>query len=172
MRKCYIFIICFVIMLSFTSCGTIEDTNGEEDKSLAVITDYKLSQSISGSISVGNSRKSGSQSIYRASDGTNLSDDEYDFDNIEFSFTRLNGTQKAMITYLKKGQKLTIKISSNISKGNFTGVLLDPDKVILKKIAADEDAVISITAEIEGDYKFIIAGESAEGSIKINRTYE
>ncbi|MHB1153481.1 MAG: hypothetical protein ACYCWE_15505 [Eubacteriales bacterium] len=171
MKKYILLIIIFALLL-FTGCSPIEDTNGEADKSLVTITEEKL-KTISGSVSTFNSQKTGSPSRQHYKDSGGISDEEYDYDNIEFSFNRLNGTQKAMITYLKKGQQVKVEFSSEISKGNFGAVILSPDKAhILERFLPDEEKTIHITAEADGDYLLVIAGESCEGNLKIKRTVQ
>lgn len=162
----FLVIICLVAL--FGCVKTIEDTNGDADKTLATITDEKL-KTISGRISIGKSYKSGSPSVQRYEDAGGFSDEEYDYDEIEISFTKLNGTVKAMITYLDKNQKLTICCSSHINKGNFTAVLLSPEREIIARFAADEEKTITVTAGKSGDYLLIIAGESCDGSVSLNR---
>ncbi len=150
-----------------TSCKPIEDLNGPGDKTLATLTETDLMK-ISGSISSGSSRKSGRQSIQREDDDYSA---DYDFDNIELEFSKLNGTQKAMVTYLEKGESLTIEFSSSITAGNFTAVLLSPEKNILGRAEADKAVTLKITTRSEGDHILVVAGESAAGSIKISRSY-
>ena len=172
MRKTFYFVIIAAVILFLSGCKPIEDINGNSNKTLATITDTRLAQSISGSISTGNSIKTGSPSIQRASDAGGMSDSDYDYDNIEFEIRSLNGTQKAMVTYLMKGQSLTISFASTIDEGNFAAVLLSTSKTILKKFEADNDETFKITADTEGDYFLVIAGESAKGKLKIYRTIE
>lgn len=155
-------------ILALAGCKPIEDLNGPDNKTLATLGDLDLTK-ISGSISTGNSRKSGRQSVLRDDDDYAA---DYDFDNIELDFSRLNGTTRAMVTFLEKGEKLTIEFSSEISAGNFAAVFLSPDNDILEKIEADRDATIRVTADIRGDYLLNLAGESASGSIRIVREYK
>ena len=171
MKKIIILTVVLMMVVSLFGCKPIEDLNGENDKSLATITDERLAGSISGSISMGSSRKSGSPSTHRFENSGGFSDGDYDYDNIEYSFKSFNGTHKAMITYLKAGQTMSVSFSSNISKGNFAAVLLSPEKKILKKFEADEDSTFSFTADTTGDYLLVIAGESCEGSLGISRVY-
>ena len=171
MKKIIALTVVLMMVASLFGCKPIEDLNGENDKSLATITDERLAGSISGSISMGSSRKSGSPSTQRYENSGGFSDSEYDYDNIEYSFKSLNGTQKAMITYLKAGETMFVTFSSDISSGNFAAVLISPDKRILRKFEADEDSTFSFTADTTGDYLLVIAGESCAGSLEIYRTY-
>jgi hypothetical protein len=66
---------------------------------------------------------------------------------------------------------MIIDFSSQVISGNFAAVIVSPDKSILKRFEADESGIVEITAETEGDYFVIIAGESAAGSISVKRSF-
>jgi hypothetical protein len=161
-----------MVVFMLTSCSPIEDTNGESDKTLATITDTELATKVSGSISTGSSQKSGTPTMIRNKTDNTISDDQYDYDNIAFDFSRLNGTVKAMVAYLKSGEEMTVDFSSSISAGNFAAVIVSPGKQVLKRFEADEEGSFILTAETEGDYFVILAGESAAGSVSIVRTFQ
>lgn len=114
----------------------------------------------------------GTPTINREINDDIISDDDYDYDEIEFDFTRLNGTVKAMAAYLRVGDKMTVDFSSQITSGNFAAVIVSPDKTILKRFEADESGSANITASSEGDHFVIIAGESAAGSVSVIRSFE
>ncbi len=161
-----------MILISSSACSPIEDLNGETDKSLATLTDQQLAEKVSGSISKGSSSMKGSPTMNREINDDIMSDDDYDYDEITFDFTRLNGTVKAMVTYLKSGDRMSVEFSSQISSGNFAAVIVSPDKKILKRFEADENTTAEITAETEGDHLLIIAGESAAGNISVKRSFD
>ncbi|MFA6736071.1 MAG: hypothetical protein WC102_10065 [Saccharofermentanales bacterium] len=162
----------FLLLTVMTACSPIEDTNGTSDKTLAQITDSELATKVSGSISKGSSSMKGTPTINREINDDIISDDDYDYDEIEFDFTRLNGTVKAMAAYLRVGDKMTVDFSSQITSGNFAAVIVSPDKTILKRFEADESGSANITASSEGDHFVIIAGESAAGSVSVIRSFE
>ncbi len=164
-----ILIIASAVVLA--GCSPIEDTNGEADKSLATITDAELATKISGSISKGSSSMKGTPTMNREISDDRISDDDYDYDEIKFDFSRLNGTVKAMASYLESGDVMNINFSSKITSGNFAAVIVSPDKTVLARFEADETRSTEITASVEGDYFVIIAGESAAGSIELTRTF-
>lgn len=171
MKKYLSGLLAVLLLFALAGCKPIEDTNGEADKTLVTLTGERL-KTISGSIKMGSSKKSGSPTVQRYEDAGGFSDEEYDYDNIAFTFTRLNGTQKAMIAYLTQGEKMTVTFSSSITAGNFGAVLLSPGRSsILESFAADEEKTVTITAEEEGDYLLVIAGESCDGSLEIVRTF-
>ena len=173
MKKTTIFILAGVIMMmTLTSCSPIEDTNGEADKSLATITETELATKVSGSISTGSSKKSGTPTMIRNKTDNTISDDQYDYDNIAFDFSRLNGTVKAMVAYLKSGEMMKVDFSSRITTGNFAAVVVSPEKQVLRKFEADEVGTFTLTAQTAGDYFVILAGESAAGSVTIIRTMD
>ncbi|MDD4327926.1 MAG: hypothetical protein PHU83_06825 [Eubacteriales bacterium] len=162
----------FLLLTVMTACSPIEDTNGTSDKTLAQITDSELATKVSGSISKGSSSMKGTPTINREINDDIISDDDYDYDEIEFDFTRLNGTVKAMAAYLRVGDKMTVDFSSQVTSGNFAAVIVSPDKTILKRFEADESGSANITASSEGDHFVIIAGESAAGSVSVIRSFE
>lgn len=162
----------FLLLSVMTSCSPIEDTNGTSDKTLAQITESELATKVSGSISKGSSSMKGTPTMNREINDDIMSDDDYDYDEIEFDFTRLNGTVKAMAAYLRVGDKMTVDFSSQITSGNFAAVIVSPDKTILKRFEADESGSANITASSEGDHFVIIAGESAAGSVSVIRSFE
>ena len=162
----------FLLLTVLTACSPIEDTNGPADKTLAQITDSELATKVSGSISKGSSSMKGTPTMNREINDDIMSDDDYDYDEIEFDFTRLNGTVKAMAAYLRVGDKMTVDFSSQITSGNFAAVIVSPDKTILKRFEADESGSANITASSEGDHFVIIAGESAAGSVSVIRSFE
>lgn len=162
----------FLLLTVMTACSPIEDTNGTSDKTLAQITDSELATKVSGSISKGSSSMKGTPTMNREINDDIMSDDDYDYDKIEFDFTRLNGTVKAMAAYLRVGDKMTVDFSSQITSGNFAAVIVSPDKTILKRFEADESGSANVTASSEGDHFVIIAGESAAGSVSVIRSFE
>lgn len=166
-----IVLILILLTLILAGCSPIEDTNGPDDKSLATITDAELATKVSGSISIGNSAKKGTPTMRREVNDNIMSDDDYDYDEIEFDFTRLNGTKKAMASYLTVGEVMTIQFSSQITSGNFAAVIISPDKKVLARFEADESGQKTITAAAEGDHFVILAGESAEGNVSIFRSF-
>lgn len=171
-KKLFAILALLTCLFMLISCiSTIEDTNGEADKTLASITDEALKK-INGRIVTTNSKKIGSPSVQRYENAGGFSDEEYDYDKIEFTFSKLSGTVKTMITYLKKGERLTIDFSCKIKKGNFASVILSPDRSeIIIRFEADDEKIFEFTAKEDGDYLLLIAGESCDGSISVLRSF-
>ena len=154
--------------ISLLGCAKpIEDINGEQNKSLAVINEEKLMSATRGArISISKEKKSGSHSIART-DGS--FEAEYDYDNVSISFKGFSGTKATTNTYLDKGKSLTITVASDIKSGNFSAVLLTPSRKIVGRFPADKEETVTVTAEEKGDYLILLAGESAEGTVTIKR---
>lgn len=138
MKKIFTIGLFLVLSLSLTSCGHIEDTNGDDDFSIQTITEERIlsgsSYSMTSSKKVTINNKT-TMSVKKFSGVYTL----YDFD-------------------LEDDENLNFTIYSEVTKGNFKMVLTQ-DKKIVKNIPIN--TINDFSVSNKGDYKIKLVGESA-----------
>lgn len=96
--------------------------------------------------------------------------EKYTKDSMSFDFIGFTGKWSFFKVESNKGNKITIKDNSNISKGKFYIVVLDSNykKIAMKE--ANEKKDIEFVTQEEGKYLIRIIGKEASGhfEIKIN----
>lgn len=138
----------------------IEDTNGADTAIVTFsIKDYKDGDKYVGKEDA--IAADGSNSIN--SDESKL---ESDYDTVYYTFELFSGMKVLQET--KVSETTTFKIISTIQEGNFE-VAIFKDGVYLKSIAASDS--LKITFAESGVYRIVIGGESAKGSVGVQRSF-
>lgn len=147
----FVFAVCslLLIMTLAASCSSlmIEDTNGDEDSSLATLTDEDILNGYS-SISV-NSFKTTSNGVTK------------------LSVKQFSGVQT--VGMIKSGGGTAFKASVELNSGNLEVVLVK-DGEITHRIPVNEETEIIL--DQNSAYELKIAGESADFSIEYKNTEE
>lgn len=130
-----------LILIFLPSCGLkqIEDKNGEDDYSLAVLTDEDLTKGMKSFVSVGSA-------TYEKGDTTTI------------KVNKMSGVRE-LKKINAKGNSHKISTKINVTSGNLKVVVVC-DKKIVKEFSFGEDYF-----EIEnslGSYKIVIGAESAK----------
>lgn len=148
MKKILLLVLIFNIFLS-SSCGVkpfqIADTNGEDDISLAILTDEEL---------LSDNPKSYS---YDCTYGGNSK-------GIDFTCQMFSGVKDLIKYNLKEEKEHTFVVSSSITSGNGELFVIQDGKII-KEIGWIEESEIKIYTK--GKISFRVAGESAKIKIHI-----
>ncbi len=163
MKKAISIILVFLMIVLFTACEHIEDSNGD-DTSLAVLTmDDLLGKSISYRGS------GGSTSTVRKNITTVGQYEDYDIDVLTMKGGFTSGIKNIMVTELKAGDKFTIESDAGVEKGNLGIILMSPDNELLHSFSTNGTDSITITAETKGFYIVRMGAESFTGNIQLKR---
>jgi uncharacterized protein YxeA len=93
-----------------------------------------------------------------------------DYDYIKFQAKRLSGVKVVQATKVEENQKLIIEIDSELKSGNLEIIVLAPNNIVIENIQVNSTRQVIINNTIEGIYKVVIGGESANYKVEINRT--
>ncbi len=146
-----VFMIVFVMLFSGCGLGHIEDENGPDDYSLAVITNEDL---------LGNYGTNYFMSTYSRMQKDNLLTGS----KSSRKFTGVDTLEEiTALEYIK------IEINSNVKSGNFKIVIIGKD-LFIDDINVNEEYIY--TNNSPGKYKIVIAGESANFSVSYKISYE
>lgn len=93
-----------------------------------------------------------------------------DYDFIEFRSSKLSGIKTIQTTNIEENQRLIIEIENELSKGNLKIIIVSPDHSIVETIEPNTNQIIEIDNTITGYYRVVVGAESADVTIRINRT--
>ena len=153
--------------ISEASSKQIEDINGEDDKTLAVITNEDIESGRFSSVSFGSSTQTRG---YRAS-GVRGRFGDVDNTYLKRSIKQFSGISIEN-AYLGNGSPVTYALTSTVSSGNFQIFITDEDFQILKVVPIDQSVTLTIPTEAGKLYHVIFAGESAEIQVELWRTMQ
>jgi len=142
-KSVFVLFIALALLLSSCSIKQIEDTNGEEDASLATLTDDDI---INGSSSISY------VSVQHRSDGKG-----------SLSVDTFSGVKK--VDTIKFDTDAVFNINVRLDKGNLAVVLIKNDEIV-HRIPVNEETEISLEKDVK--YKLVVAGESAGFKIEYN----
>lgn len=138
----------------------IEDSNGADTAIVTFhIEDYKIGDKFVG------------KNDAIATDGSSSKKNaelkkDADYDKIYYTFEKFSGMKVLQETEVTEA--VTITILSKIEEGNFE-IAIFKDGVFLKVLKADENT--KITFSEAGIYRIVVGGESAKGSVALQRVF-
>jgi len=160
-----VIIISIIIFFTIFRFKHIEDKNGDRNNLVSInLSDIKVINSTKYREDFSSYTYDGNKSGV-TNDFKNL-----DYDYIKFQAKRLSGVKIIQATKVEENQKLIIEFDSEIKSGNLEIIVLAPNNVIIENIEVNSTRQVNINNTIEGIYKVVIDGESAEYKIEINRT--
>jgi hypothetical protein len=143
----------------------IKDTNGPENKELAVITDAEIE-------ATAYNAKTLMSKFIGNGDSSGIDDNRYsdwDYSSTVIGAGKFSGVGIAN-AYKGSGKEVTFEIKSEVRSGNFKIVITDQNHKILYTVPIDSTETVTFTAEENKLYFVKLVGESAEISVEINRT--
>ena len=173
-KKALLILVCFGMVLSFCGCALLidkikletKDINGEDDFSLAVLTDEEICAEFN--------------ECYCVVCGLNVSgsksyeDEDYwhDGDTVEASAaTPLSGVALLQSTY-GTAETITFTVECTRTKGNVRIVLLDENFDIIHDFSVTEKSSYTVNNAKGKEFEIRVAGESAEFTINVSREFE
>ena len=166
-------LICFCMIFSFCGCSLIidkirvetKDKNGEDDYSLAVLTedDICVEKNVCYCVVFG-LNPSGSKTY---------TDEEYwhDADFIEAAaYSPLSGVSLLQSTY-GTADTITLTVVCDRTKGNVRIVLLDENLEIIHDFNITERSSYTVSNAKARDFEIRVAGESAEFTVNVSRAF-
>lgn len=142
-----------------------EDKNGDDDKSLALITDEIISRYMEDYRAYKRHVSSKTDNEVRVSGFFEDCDRSY----IETRIGKLSGLYICN-AYKGIGKDVTYKINSTVKSGNFRIVVTDESCNILYDIPIDQEYELTFFAEKDQNYYVKFVGESAEIDVTVERT--
>lgn len=141
------------------------DTNGDQDKSLALITDEMINRHIE-------DYRAYKRHVSREIDNEIRISGDYEECDRSFIKTKIGKLSGIYIcnAYKGVGKDVTYKINSTVKSGNFRIVITDEECNILYDIPIDQEYELTFFAENEKCYYVKFIGESAEINVTIERT--
>ena len=142
MKRYWIFGLILAMCLSLAACGQIEDTNGEDDYSLAVITHEELVKGTNSSSKIGSMR-------------TQIND------KLTVKVSKFSGVEALdSITADNSTKSITFSVQSTLESGNFF-VYVRHDGQIVGELEIGKSDTLTIKQPTPGKYELCVAGESA-----------
>lgn len=156
--------IIYMVGLSAFNARVIEDINGSENKTLAVITLDEM---------MGTNRDYASLGLYTKVDGenteiTNYNLKECDYDTVNYRVSEIHGVLTLQATKTDADQ-MDLEIQSEVVSGNME-IIIVVDNECYKSVAANETCFVSLS-DISGKLVLVKMGaESAELQVTVKRT--
>lgn len=146
MKKALIFILMAVMCVAFCGCGEVyEDTNGEDDFTLQILTEENIVNLDTGASGLSYSEES-------------LNDVTF---SSEYSSKNFNGVERIYLTNFVAPSDVQVYIGTmNVKSGNFKLVAVNNDEII-KEFDVDTFNEVFTFEDIEGSFAIHVAGESA-----------
>lgn len=163
MTQIVILTIITALLLTFTACSHIEDTNGDNTALVTIDLD-KLSGTSLSATTNGVSSKSARNNI-------TLVDmyEDIDLDTLEMSGGTTSGIQNIIATEVKAGETLSIYVESRVDEGNLQVILLSEDNEVVYAFETGTEDVAEVTVE-ETTTFFVRTGmESYSGTLYVER---
>ena len=153
MKRFWIFGLILAMCLGLVACGQIEDTNGEQDYSLATITEEQLVKGTNSSSKVGFLH-------------TQINDSH------TFKVNKFSGVEAIeSVRATESTKSITFLVESTRNSGNlYVYVRCDGQIVGEFEIGAKDDLVIENPAP--GKYELCVAGESASYELSVTITID
>ncbi len=176
LKRKIIIIVCVVLTMLMIACIWIakhnyemsmhfEDTNGDEDKSLSLITDEMINSYIE-------DYRAYKRHVSRKTDNEVRISGNYKSCDRSFIETRIGKLSGIYVCNAYKGidKNVTYKINSTVKSGNFRIVITDEDCNILYDIPIDQEYELTFFAKKDQCYYVKFIGESAGIDVTIERT--
>ena len=173
LRKALLILIYFCVILSLCSCSLLiskfkvetKDLNGEDDFSLAVLTDEDIcaEDNVCYCVVFG----------LNASGSKSYADEDYlhDGDIVKASATTpLSGVSLLQLTYGTE-ETITFTVECDRTKGNVRIVLLDENLDIIHDFSVTEKSSYTVNNAKGKEFEIRVAGESAEFTINVSRKF-
>ena len=173
-KKLLSILICIFMLFSLCSCSLLinkikvetKDLNGEDDFSLAVLTDEDIcaENNVCYCVVFG----------LNASGSKSYADEDYlhDGDFVEASAaTPLSGVSLLQLTY-GTSETITFTVECARTKGNVRIVLLDENLNIVHDFSVTEKSSYTVNDAKGKNFEIRVAGESAEFSVNISREFK
>ena len=173
LRKALLILICSCVMLSLCSCSLLisefkvetKDLNGEDDFSLAVLTDEDIcaEDNVCYCVVFG----------LNASGSKSYADEDYlhDGDIVKASAaTPLSGVSLLQFTY-GTAETITFTVECERTKGNVRIVLLDENLDIIHDFSVTEKSSYTVNNAKGKEFEIRVAGESSEFTINVSREF-
>ncbi len=174
MMKILLVLICICVLISLCSCTLLinkfkvetKDLNGEDDFSLAVLTDEDICAEDNVCYCVGFGLS--------ASGSKSYADEDYlhDGDTVEASaYTPLSGVSLLQLTY-GTSETITFTVECDRTKGNVRIVLLDENLDIIHDFSVTEKSSYTVNNAKGKEFEIRVAGESAEFAVNVSREFK
>ena len=151
MKRYWIIGLILAMCLGLAACGQIEDTNGEQDYSLATITEEQLVKGTNSSSKVGFLH-------------TQINDSH------TFKVNKFSGVEAIeSVRATENTKSITFLVESTRNSGNLYVYVRCDDRIVGEfEIGARDDLVIETPAP--GKYELCVAGESASYELNVTIT--
>ncbi len=151
MKRYWIFGLILAMCLGLVACGQIEDTNGQDDYSLATITEEELVKGTNSSSKVGFLH-------------TQINDSH------TFKVSKFSGVEAIeSVRATENTKSITFLVESTRTSGNLYVYVRCDDQIVGEfEIGARDDLVIESPAP--GKYELCVAGESASYELSVTIT--
>lgn len=156
-------LVSFLLVYHFGSLKHIEDTNGDQTKLTSIKLADKVTMRDRGVEVLSSLKQSGAKS------GVTNWYANVDYDTTKISTRKFSGIKTVQATYVKEDDTLQIVIDNKLKSGNLEIVIVDPNNQIIKEIPVNTIEVVEIDETVEGVYRVLIGGESANFIITCER---
>ena len=144
-----VFIIVFAVLMFKSNLKHIEDVNGEDNYSLATITEEQIKKHDMGYLNLSTSKSMFSDDV------------------IEFSSKKFTGVDEIFSENILMSSDYVINVTNfSIEKGNFEMVVLLDDEIVTR-LEPGQDVEYHL-GSVKGKVTLVIAGESAKFSFSID----
>lgn len=164
----FLFFIAIAIgILYLFSQGQIEDTNG----SLTELTTINLIEEVQNNTFT-SSWASTTRRYSGNTSGVNPRYEDEDYDYIKYKVNKMSGVDTLQATMAKRNERLSIEIDCQLKRGNLEIIIVDPNNELVKKVTTffNGQEIVTIEHTLEGMYRVIVGGESAEFTMIIERS--
>ena len=160
---CIAIILTLVLLIFFTGQDHIEDMNGE-DTALVTIN-------LGVSVKKQNHYRSYLVSVINSGNGSGVVGEyeDVDYDGVKFKAKKQSGVMTLHATKVNNNSTLHLTIKSILNSGNLEIVIVDPTNEIVETVPINKEESVTITNTIEGLYRVVIGGESADVNIEVKR---
>ena len=176
MKRKIIIIVCIIVAVliivgvwiaryNYEMSMHFDDINGDDDKSLALITDEMINRYIE-------DYRAYKRHVSRKTDNEVRVSGYYEDCDRSFIETRIGKLSGLYVcnAYKGIGKDVTYKINSTVKSGNFRIVITDEECNILYDIPIDRKHELTFFAEKDQCYYVKFIGESAEIDVTVERT--
>ena len=166
MKKIYLLVIILIFVAFSTSCGDIEDTNGDSTQLVTIDMDKLTGNSIGGS-------SSGFSSHTIRNNITIITlHEEIDFDSLRRTGGKSSGVFNILATEVKEGETLTIHCNTAVDIGNIGMVLISENYELIYEFEIGQSDSCTVTAPETQEYLVRLGAESFSGMIEVSRVID